>query len=368
MTTPGNLICSKCGYSNVPGDQFCGSCGTFLEWDGVTAETDPTTVGSTDPGPYPGPPTTGTGPVTPTPTPVPVPPPAAALVRCPSCGIANAADRTFCQSCGSKLSDAGRITSATPEQIAVAVSQAGTGTVKARTAHDEPEDEGSGGRVKALIGLCVVGVLLGVGVIVGYSLLRGGAASEASAKPTLAPPSGGATAGPSDGSGEPSSGPTDEPTTSAEPPLSVALDIKTAKASSQAPNGNFPPTLAVDGDPTTPWKEGAKDEDGQWIDVTFAKATVTAILISNGNQGPPPGEYDRNQRLRKVVLTIGKQQFNWTLEDTPNEQRLTLDTPVEGATKVRLTIRTVYPSTATGGKATDGTALGEITVMGVTTP
>ena len=37
MTAPGNLICSKCGFSNVPGDQFCGSCGAFLEWEGVAA-------------------------------------------------------------------------------------------------------------------------------------------------------------------------------------------------------------------------------------------------------------------------------------------------------------------------------------------
>ena len=32
MTADANLVCRRCGYTNVPGDTFCGSCGAFLEW------------------------------------------------------------------------------------------------------------------------------------------------------------------------------------------------------------------------------------------------------------------------------------------------------------------------------------------------
>ena len=34
MTADSRLVCRRCGFSNVPGDQFCGSCGAFLEWEG----------------------------------------------------------------------------------------------------------------------------------------------------------------------------------------------------------------------------------------------------------------------------------------------------------------------------------------------
>ena len=30
----GQVICKNCGNDNQPGDQFCGSCGSFLEWSG----------------------------------------------------------------------------------------------------------------------------------------------------------------------------------------------------------------------------------------------------------------------------------------------------------------------------------------------
>ena len=34
MTDDTRTICKRCGFSNIPGDQFCGSCGAFLEWEG----------------------------------------------------------------------------------------------------------------------------------------------------------------------------------------------------------------------------------------------------------------------------------------------------------------------------------------------
>ena len=48
MTHDQTVLCARCGFANAPGDQFCGSCGTFLEWEGAPAG------GAADPG-APGP-------------------------------------------------------------------------------------------------------------------------------------------------------------------------------------------------------------------------------------------------------------------------------------------------------------------------
>ncbi len=32
MTDQSTFPCSRCGFANAPGDQFCGSCGAFLAW------------------------------------------------------------------------------------------------------------------------------------------------------------------------------------------------------------------------------------------------------------------------------------------------------------------------------------------------
>ncbi len=37
MTDTPTILCKRCGFANVPGDQFCGSCGAFLEWEGEAA-------------------------------------------------------------------------------------------------------------------------------------------------------------------------------------------------------------------------------------------------------------------------------------------------------------------------------------------
>jgi len=354
MTTPGNLICSKCGYSNVPGDQFGGSCGTFLEWGAVPGEPAagplvvPAPLPAPGPGPVPGPPSLPTGsPATPGTT-------TGALIRCPSCGIANPPDRTFCQSCGSKLSDAGRVTAATPEQIAMAVNQGPV--VRASTPKDLSDEQGgSGGRARALIVVCVIGALLGVGVIVGYALVRGGASSGASPNPSAA----------SSGAPVPSS--SGKPAGSTPPVAATRLAITGIEASSSAKN--FPAENADDQDPHTAWKEGAKQAEGESITLTFDAATVSAILVSNGFSASTD-TYKRNPRLREVEISVNHgPPKHATLKDTPNEQRIALDAPIDGATTVRLTIVSQYPGqNVTSGKATQSAALGEIVVMGVTTP
>ena len=32
------VICKNCGFSNADGDEFCGNCGKYLEFTGVSAD------------------------------------------------------------------------------------------------------------------------------------------------------------------------------------------------------------------------------------------------------------------------------------------------------------------------------------------
>jgi hypothetical protein len=113
------MICKNCGFQNAAGDEFCGNCGRFLEWsaeageegaaEGPISATDETKplpsqqppAAAAPPPPPPPPPPTAQDPLAPL---MPLP---AHLVRCPTCGTANERTRTFCQTCGTELKQAG---------------------------------------------------------------------------------------------------------------------------------------------------------------------------------------------------------------------------------------------------------------------
>ena len=380
MTAPGNLICSKCGFSNVPGDQFCGSCGAFLEWEGVAAADGPATQAPSDV-PALGPRTAAAA-GTQAPPPVGAPPPAttapiaasdptASLIRCPACGIANPPGRTFCQSCGTKLPETAAVRPASAEQIAAAVAapyQPAGG--QARTAAADPDESaGRGGLLKWLLVIGVLGVLVGVAVVVGGSLLKGTASSDASTNPSVGvvPPSGSAT-----GSGAPvaSGGASGAPATSAPPAVSVPLALTGATASSVVGDlAKFQPGMAIDGDPTTCWQEGNTREKGEWIEVTLAPAQVTALILTNGYNASR-ALFKGNLRLKDIEISInGGAAIQARLKDVGTPQRIPV-TPVDAATTIRITIVSTYPSvkTSVSGTPFDDAALGEIVVMGVTAP
>jgi hypothetical protein len=380
MTAPGNLICSKCGFSNVPGDQFCGSCGAFLEWEGVAAAdaaaapppSDVPVVGprpGADGGtqatpPIGGPPAVTTAPIPPTGS-------AAALIRCPACGIANTAGRTFCQSCGTKLPEAAVVKPATPEQIAAAITAPypAPGAQPRAAASDPAEPSGRGGLLKWLVLVGVLGLVAGVAVVVGGSLLKGTASSEASLNPSVGvvPPSGSAT-----GSGAPvaSGGASGSPQVSAAPAVSVPLSLTGATASSVVGDlSKFQPGKAIDGDPTTCWQEGNTREKGEWIEVTLAPAKVTALILTNGYNASR-ALFKGNLRLKDIEISIdGGAAIPARLKDVGTPQRIPV-TPVDAATTIRITIVSTYPSvkTSVSGTPFDDAALGEIVVMGVTAP
>ena len=195
------MICSNCGYRNQAGDEFCGSCGKFLEWSAVPVEDSPTTVmpAGTPPAPTPRvdrpaaatpPPDQPLPPPRPAPRPRPAPaqpadaaaPALASRSRdivCWNCGRRNPSTRTFCQQCGERI-DSAAVPPVVPPPPAAAAASSGDG--------------GGEGRLIAL-GLGVIALLLLLGL--GTFLLLGGpggptptptGAAVVSPTPTLATP------------------------------------------------------------------------------------------------------------------------------------------------------------------------------------
>lgn len=394
MTEQAGVICRRCGYANLPGDQFCGSCGAFLEWEGeatgAPAAPPPpdeglaglvAPAGGVLPPPAPAqgwvtapgvqaPPPQVPPPVAPPPVRVPPPAPAeAGLLRCPACGIANGAARTFCQSCGARLAEAPRVGTMTREQITAAVSaKPGTPPATPGAAPRPDPAAGSGSRniLGWVVGMAVLGLLVGGGVMVGATLLKGqGPATEASTDPsaavaTIAPTSVPASTAPA----------SDAPVVTPEPTPRVEgakLEITGIAASSTVGDlAKFAPAMAIDGNVKTSWQEGAAVEKGQWIEVAFAAARVDWLQLNNG-YGASTALYKGNLRLKAIEISInGRAPIKVTLKDTAKVQKIDLG-EFSGATHIRITIVSTYPSVKTSIKGTpfDDAALGEIGVIGV---
>lgn len=405
MPSEGQLVCSRCGYANVPGDVFCGSCGAFLEWEGTPGAGGPMpgAPGGAVSGPirdpdvpvvggpaaaYEAPAAGGAGPA-PAVTPLaPVTPVTAApagqaaptaqaaepgLIRCPACGIANAPTRTFCQSCGSRLADTARVTGPSAAEIAAAVAAPNrppvTPVSSGRTGpRPVPSQGGSRGLLGWIVVFGVLGVLAGVGIVVGGNLLKGAApASEAGTAPAgpgdaasaaAASPAGGRPSGEAPASGE---------ATAQAAPSAVVLDLAGATASSVVGNlEKFGPSKAIDGDSKTSWQEGASTEKGQWIEVSFAPSTVTSVAVRNG-YGASTALYKGNRRLKDILVSIdGGKPRALRLRDTGKLQTIDLAGPA-GSTSVRITIVSTYAGTKTSvpGTPFDDAAVSEIVVRGV---
>jgi hypothetical protein len=387
VTAPSNLVCRRCGFTNVPGDQFCGSCGAFLEWEGEpSGQPAPPPVEARDPDvPAVGPPggsAAGVPPPIPMPVdPVPAPvtsPEDAGLIRCPACGIANAASRTFCQSCGTKLVEAPRVAEVMTAQIAAAVHApsrpVGPPPAPGRGAKGQPQARSSsGGILKWIAIMAVLGILVGVGFVAASQLFKGkGPSSDATTAPSTAASGAHASAGASgaapSGAAPSGAAPSGEPT--APPsgaPKPAALALTGAGASSVVGNlPKFGANQAIDGNPATCWQEGSKIEKGEWIEVTFAPAKVTSLVLTNGYNASQ-ALYRGNLRLKDITISVdGGAPVKARLADTGDPQKVNIK-DVAGATRVRITIVTTYDSVKTkvSGTPFDDAALGEIVVMGV---
>ncbi|MHB8959456.1 MAG: NADase-type glycan-binding domain-containing protein [Candidatus Limnocylindrales bacterium] len=403
MTHDQTVLCTRCGFANAPGDQFCGSCGTFLEWEGAAAgvAADPGTpapapvasaaVGDAGPIVGPGPAATPMAPAAGAPTTAPpggsplppIGPPGEGLLRCPSCGIANAASRTFCQTCGAKLTPAARIASRSRDEIAAAVA-AVPGPRPVQPGPPAPgrapgvaprgaAPKGGGGLPVWIVVVIVLGVLAGVAAVVGSNLLKGSIPDPAiSAAPSLGSP-GGTSSAAAASPGPASSAVASAASSPSAAPALVGKPLKLTRAAASSialgDTTRYGAQNAIDGSLKTSWQEGSPNEKGEWIEVSFDPSTVTGVVIRNGFQAST-ALYKGNLRLKDVQISVdGGAPLAVRLKDTTSAQKINL-APVAGATRVRITIVSTYPSvkTSVNGTPFDDAAVSEIGVLGVPAP
>jgi ribosomal protein L40E len=336
----GSIVCRRCGTSNVAGDQFCGSCGAFLEWEGEPTEPGESAGPAPAPTPWPAP-----EPVEPPPPP---PPPVGAVV-CRSCGTANPSTRTFCQSCGTILDPkaaSGGVTPGPTPPVAV------------------PRPEPRGGLPGWLPIVVGAGLVIGVAAVVAATVLRPAAPTalasafpSATFTPTLAP-----TATPI-GSTD-SGGPGASEGGSAAP--SVQLTATGATASSVVGDREkFAPAMVIDGALDTSWQEGAEDEAGEWVEVTLAPSRLDYVVIYSGYQLSHDA-WLGNLRPQNVVVSVnGSGHDGFVLADSEQPQRLDI-ADTAGATTVRIEIVSAFASESTAypGSPFDDLAISEIRLFG----
>jgi dipeptidyl aminopeptidase/acylaminoacyl peptidase len=201
------IVCKVCGTENEQGAGFCGSCGTFLEWNSEPV-TDETTVAPGQPGPEPPAPlptrdATATQRIEPLPpTELPAGP---GQVVCPSCGLANEATRVYCGRCAAELAPA---------------------TIATTPVHAEPPRARSVPPVAILGGVAAVAL---IGVVGAFVLLPRGTPTPSSAVTASVPVA--VTASPgvpaSDDAQPPSDDPPTDPPTDAPPSGPPTLDSLT---------------------------------------------------------------------------------------------------------------------------------------------
>ncbi|HET9456382.1 MAG TPA: zinc ribbon domain-containing protein [Candidatus Limnocylindrales bacterium] len=329
------VVCRRCGAANAAGDQFCGSCGAFLEWEGEPVD---------DSGPAAQTPTTPvfTPPVV-TPSTVPIEP-AEPSVACPSCRTLNPASRTFCRSCGTTLPS-----SAPTETPAVEAPRQGSTSAAA-------DEGGLPGWLPIVAG---AGVLVGIAIVVFAVVLRpappppaASAFPSATFTPTLAP-----TPSPEPSAGASASLPTRAP--------SAQLTLLGARASSVVGDRDlFQPAMAIDGALDTCWQEGATEEAGEWLEVTFEPSRLDYLVIYSGYQLSHDA-YLANLRPETVLVSVnGGPPEAFVLADSEQPQRLDLE-DVEAANTVRIEIVTTFPSEATAyGGPFDDLAISEVRAFG----
>lgn len=238
------MICSNCGFQNAADDQFCGSCGKFLDWTGAAdsggAQPETTSGPSTDqpasdetqvvptvtgPPPPPATPPSQSVPPRPEAQPYRPAPSLAAGIVCWNCGQHNPAARSFCQRCG--------------EQLAVGAASGaaagGRGRPPGRYQDDYYDDDGGGRGRTIAIAVALLAILLLAGGAL-FMFLGGGFG-----QPGPSPTDAGAV------SPSPEASPTDEASPSPEP--SPSPDVTTEPA----PTAETPePTVEPPVTPTPP--------------------------------------------------------------------------------------------------------------------
>ena len=347
---PETIVCSRCGTVNGAGDQFCGSCGAFLEWEGQAPPADepPPPVQPTEPSQPTAlepPPTEVAAAPTAAPQPA-APPPQAGFTVCPHCGSGNPPGRTFCHKCGKLL--------ATPPAAAAAASGRAT------------TQSSSGGVPRWLLIAIIAGLLVGAIAVVAAvvfkpSPLPTDVGPSATLTPTLAiPPS----ITPVPASAPAASAPA--ASAAAAPGESIQLTLTGATSSSVAADTpDVAPGNVIDGRLDTRWEEKVGAEPGEWVEITLAASRLDYLVIYNGFQ-LSHDSFVATKRPQNIVVTVnGGAPVGFMLADSETPQKLDVaDTP--GATTVRIQVATTYPASASTypGSPIDASAISEIRVFG----
>ena len=177
---------ASCGFTNIPGDQFCGSCGAFLEWDGRARRTlgagrgsaaarrrrsrrDPARPAAwTAPSARPQPAPTAAWPTT----------RASDLVRCPACGIANPSTPDVLpvvrDDAGRGRAGRGRHRPTRSPRRSRWTPARGAGADPTPSQPGRERDSGSKRGIPSwVVGVGAIGVLVGVAIVLAGVALRG---------------------------------------------------------------------------------------------------------------------------------------------------------------------------------------------------
>jgi ribosomal protein L40E len=365
------INCSRCGAANAAGDEFCGTCGAFLEWQGREAtppasEPDAPASDVVEPS---APPSAPPSPVPPSlAQPLPQGPaaelpaigaaagpgaapqtPQAGFTICPHCGSGNPPGRTFCHKCGKLL--------------ARTEPAAGSGAAGGKAA-EQRRSRGIPGWLPILIG---AGLVVGIIVVLVTVVLKPAAPPpaalpSATLTPTLAVPPSVSVPPPSASSsaGGASAGP------STAPGSSVQLTLTAATASSVA--ADTPDVAAanvIDGRLDTRWEEAVGSAPGEWVEVTFDASRLDYLVVYSGFQ-LSHDSFVATRRPQNIVVSVnGGAPTGFVLADSETPQKLDV-ADASGVTVVRIQIATTYPASASAfpGSPIDAAAISEIRAFG----
>ncbi|WP_217552806.1 discoidin domain-containing protein [Streptomyces sp. GbtcB6] len=323
--------CDQCGAAAQSGDDFCGVCGAFMEWDAPHEAADaPTTPSGTSPDLAPpdlappgrpappepaaqaSPPSVGPGTVAVQPGRATPPRPAVAVpveddhvtrpddVDCAACGTANPAERAFCRRCGAPL---------TQDSPATTVSWWRRWWQKWRRRRVSRRRRRS--RLRRLVSVLLTSAVSAAAVWAGITF--GPSAVSALRNRFTAP---------------------------------VPVHAVSVRASGSV--SGHPPKDAVDGVRNSYWAPATsrtRKPDGTWFEADFDQPfRLARILISSGasaNQNEFLGQARPAALEITAWVTAGVPVHRTVhLDDEPAPQ--TVRIPVVGVTKIRLTLRSAY--------------------------
>ncbi len=302
--------CEQCGANVAADEQFCPTCGAFMDPLAHDSHTNVISVSSSgferfdlsDPPPPDEPPVQ---PERPAPTGV-------KTIQCPSCGAANPANNRHCEECGARLSQAPLPTAPRPAVQATAGVRAA---------------------------LAIAGLLFTVVIVaLAFNFLGGDGTTTST---TVA-------------------GTTTTVPVAENGPIAVINQDCSIDGLGSFVCANL--TSGTDDSYQVNWEDLTLTEDEIVIRLTFAQPMVVQQVIWKGLEDPV--RFKQNYRARGLVIAASDSvsDFGHELEDTPGDQSIPY--AALGANWIEFTIKSAYVATLTEGNVFKEIAIDEITVIG----